>query len=127
MAREDLPPETLLYRRIPAVCGWVRSDGRVDLAAFLPNKGDSDGLSLTRVLSEREAAESGKVGKRFYAVSLRVADLRARGLSVKCDSSGHALIEGWTFETRQERHVREGAEYLITVCGKAVGPFDGKT
>ena len=123
---QDLPPETILYRRIPAVCGWVRSDGKVDLAAFLPNKADVDGLPLSRTPSEKDAAETGRAGKQFFAVSLRVAEIQAFGLSIRCDRPDHAIIQGWTFQTRNDRRVREGAEHQTAICGRAVGPFEGK-
>jgi hypothetical protein len=122
----DLPDGEWVFRRIPYSSQWVKPDGSVDLAAFLPNRGDVTGLSLSRVNTAAEAGATGKRGKRFYAAALRVGELKARGLRVTADSPGHAEIEGWTFETRDSLEVRGHAAWMTTVCGRAEGPFDGE-
>jgi len=122
----DLPKGEWVFRRIPYSSGWVKPDGSVDLAAFLPNKGDTTGLSLSRVASAAQAAATGKRGKRFYAVAMLVDDLQAQNLKVIADEPGHAEIEGWTFDARNDPEVRRLAAWMTTVCNRAEGPFDGE-
>src|SRR5206468_1352117 len=110
-----------------AATGWVRDDGSVDLAAFLPNTADVDGLSLSRAGTAAEVGATGKKGKKFYAVRLSVAALRAKGLKVSADSADHAIIEGWTKDARHNPDVRSLAAWMTTICAKPEGPFDGET
>lgn len=108
---ELLPPTETVFRRVAEASAdqWIKG-GRVDPAAFLPNKGDTRGLSLSRTKTAREAAETGQRGKRFYAVPLLVRDIHP--LQVVGDSATHAIIPGWTFEKRKSDEVREGADHL---------------
>jgi hypothetical protein len=122
----ELPDDAIVYRRIPAANGWVSADGKVDFAAFLPNNGDGDGLSLSCCATAAEAAATGKSGKQFYAVRLSVADLKAKGLRIVGDSPDHAVIDGWTTPTRKNKNVRDLAMWMTSVCGPAEGPFDGQ-
>jgi hypothetical protein len=120
----QLSPDEIVWRRIPATTGWVQN-GKVDPAAFLPNKGGKkDGISLAWVATAREAAATGRRGKQFYAVSLRVEYMQGRGLIIKSDMANHAYIEGWIWEKRDK--LEQFAEYLCTICGAAEGPFYGE-
>jgi hypothetical protein len=121
---EILSPDEIVYRRISAANHWWIKDGKVDLAAFLPNKSDRDGLSLARASEARQAAASGTIGKKYFVVALRVAEIQRRGLIVLADSATHAIIQGWTPDRRNE--LEGNAEYLTTICGPVEGPFDGQ-
>lgn len=122
-----LPPDEVVYRRIAEKAardnGWIKGD-KVDLAAFLPNKGDTIGLSLTRAPDAAAAGALAPRGKRVYMVRLRVRDMA--GMEVRETSSTHAVIAGWTFATRGDDVVRNGAEFLTTICGTPEGPFLGE-
>src|SRR5690348_5514630 len=102
-----LSPDEIVYRRISAKAaqdnGWIKGE-KVDLAAFLPNKGDTMGLSLTRAGDARAAGLLAPLGKRVYLVKLRVGDMK--DMEVRETSSTHAVIVGWTFETRNTDLVR---------------------
>jgi hypothetical protein len=68
--QSELRPDEYVYRRIAennARQGYIR-EGRIDQAAFLPNKGDARGLSLIRAQTPEEAAATGKAGKRFFVL-----------------------------------------------------------
>src|SRR3954468_18432785 len=110
----ELPDDEFVYRRIPSV--WVKADGSIDIAAFLPNKADDDGLSLNRCGTAAEAAATGRSGKQFFAARLSVAALKSKGIKVVGDSPDHALIDGWTYSTRRDQRVKDLAAWMTTAC-----------
>jgi hypothetical protein len=126
---QELPPDETVYRRIAEsnAKDWIQN-GKVSANAFLPNRGDSDGLSFSRARTAQEAAETGRTGKRFYVVPVRVADIGRRAdLKIVADSPTHAVIPGWTLQARDSDFVREGADHLAAHCGVPEGPFDGRS
>jgi len=126
---EEQGPDEIVYRRIAessARQGWINEAGNAGVAAFLPNKGDTDGLSLDRG-NAAEAAARGRMGKKYYVIPIRVAEIRKENLPFHVDGETHASLEGWTFARRDSEDVRSGAEYLASICGKPEGPFDGQT
>jgi hypothetical protein len=110
----------------PEVASWVDKNKKVNAYAFLPNKGDYDGLSLSHVETAVEAAITGKKGKRFFVTRLRVQDFVDCGLRVISDEPGHALVEGWTFDKRDDPTIRELIHRLAAACDPAEGPIDGQ-
>jgi hypothetical protein len=125
---EEQLPDEIVYRRIAessARQGWINEAGKAGIAAFLPNKGDADGLSLDRGTAA-EAGARGKKGKRYFVVPVRVAEIRKHNLPFIVDGETHATLEGWTFAQRDSLDVRSGAEHLASICGKPEGPFDGQ-
>lgn len=110
-----LSPDEILYRRIAKNTGWYdperhdpKRGTRPSMDAFLPNKGDVDGLSLTRALckSPEEAAE-GREGNWYYVAQLRVGDLLELGLKPEVDKPdrdpSHVLVRQMSYAALKDK------------------------
>ena len=119
-----MSPDEIVFRRINAKqTWWIKPDGTVAPDAFVPNKGDVDGLSLVRAASAEEAARLGIKGKRFHAVPLKVGDMT--GMTVIGDSDTHALVVGMTYANFDSVETQGRAAKLSKVCGRASAAIEG--
>ena len=137
---EPLADDEIVFRRVTEKSGWYKPESGRPLAwlAFRPNQNDVDGLSVWRekyYKTAKQAAATGAMpGRRYFVVSLRVAQLRQAGIVVEPSPEdggpGHASLVNVNASAYAENSnsVRGLAEKIASDLIERVegpfGPFD---
>jgi hypothetical protein len=132
---EPISDDEILYRRIPAGCGWydpTQSD-RPSPYAFRANRQDSDGISLSRekYSSPEDVCGRAREGKEYFVAELRAGDLRNKGLTLRpaplANDPGHCVLTEicWGNASTDEA---QGCRVLLAneLTRRVVGPYSGK-
>ena len=118
---------------------WVDQHKVVSLAAFLPNRGDTEGgISLSRARqgetpeqTAQRVAATGTLGNDYYVAVMVAGALLDGNVPIAPDPTPddpfHVQVEGWTYSKRDDEAVRSGAEKAASVVGVVYGPFPGHT
>jgi hypothetical protein len=128
---EPIEDDELLYRRIPQQLPYYDpSEGsKPGPKAFRPRKDDKTGISVFRAkyTTPKQVAMDG-CSERYYVAVLCAGDIRANGLDVIPNVSGHAPghaeLPNLTYENRRT-DVAEEIQILLAhkLCREVLGPL----
>jgi len=127
-AENPVSNDEILFRRVPEtfMCNGL------SFQAFMPNKTDSTGISLSRSSFFADDpvrfASTGRIGKKYYVARLIAAGVRSLGLEVvprpEPDNPGHAEIPDLNHS--QTRTIKKQlAPALANAVLSVEGPFPG--
>ncbi|MBI1827540.1 MAG: hypothetical protein HY287_09590 [Planctomycetes bacterium] len=136
---EPIDKDEIVLRRIPATFEWYNPGLGKPIAwvAFKPNENDRSGISVWRRKYRppcEVAARNAKPGRRYYVLGLRVALLRAIGITVEPSplegGPGHANLVNLSSDAyrRDKDGITQLAKIIaerLTICVDGpFGPFD---
>ncbi|MBI4605646.1 MAG: hypothetical protein HY721_27080 [Planctomycetes bacterium] len=133
VGEEEIADDELLYRRISENTRWHQGDANapVHRKAFQPNKGDLEGLSVSRAKYEtpEAAAGRGRRGKSYYLAVLKASDLRAADIAVAPKPQeadpGHAELPALRSDNRKSNEVQGLMMQIARLVVRVEGPFPG--